>query len=248
MVRSLERRREPPLDHGAECRAAVHRRTFETHRTTEAQGDHRRHDAADEGTGSNRVLRVVERPQVLVRCRRGGPAPERVQADRGEHQTDPGAIAPNHNGASNTRSSITSVTTYSKNRTSSPVRAPVTAARSTTSRDRRTRWRNSWVRASKLVARNRSTLRVHTKRHCRSLPAGDVRSTAMARVVVTGGAGFLGSHLCRALLDRGDEVVAIDNLVSGSVTNIEELFGRAASRSSNTMSATTSGCPAASTR
>ena len=48
----------------------------------------------------------------------------------------------------------------------------------------------------------------------------------MARVVVTGGAGFLGSHLCRALLDRGDEVVAIDNLVSGSVANIEELFGR----------------------
>jgi dTDP-glucose 4,6-dehydratase len=47
----------------------------------------------------------------------------------------------------------------------------------------------------------------------------------MARVVVTGGAGFLGSHLCRALLDRGDEVVAIDNLVSGSVANIEELFG-----------------------
>jgi dTDP-glucose 4,6-dehydratase len=48
----------------------------------------------------------------------------------------------------------------------------------------------------------------------------------MARVVVTGGAGFLGSHLCRALLDRGDQVVAIDNLVSGSVANIEELFGR----------------------
>lgn len=47
----------------------------------------------------------------------------------------------------------------------------------------------------------------------------------MARVVVTGGAGFLGSHLCRALLDRGDQVVAIDNLVTGSVTNIEELFG-----------------------
>jgi UDP-glucuronate decarboxylase len=48
----------------------------------------------------------------------------------------------------------------------------------------------------------------------------------MARVVVTGGAGFLGSHLCRTLLDRGDEVVAVDNLVTGSVANIEELFGR----------------------
>ena len=47
----------------------------------------------------------------------------------------------------------------------------------------------------------------------------------MARVVVTGGAGFLGSHLCRALLARGDEVVALDNLVTGAVSNIEELFG-----------------------
>ncbi|HEX6596863.1 MAG TPA: UDP-glucuronic acid decarboxylase family protein [Acidimicrobiales bacterium] len=44
------------------------------------------------------------------------------------------------------------------------------------------------------------------------------------RVVVTGGAGFLGSHLCRALLDRGDEVVAIDNLSTGSLRNIEALF------------------------
>lgn len=49
----------------------------------------------------------------------------------------------------------------------------------------------------------------------------------MARVVVTGGAGFLGSHLCRALLDRGDQVVAIDNLLTGAVANIESLFGRA---------------------
>jgi len=48
----------------------------------------------------------------------------------------------------------------------------------------------------------------------------------MARVVVTGGAGFLGSHLCDALLARGDEVVAIDNLLTGSVDNIEHLFGQ----------------------
>jgi dTDP-glucose 4,6-dehydratase len=48
----------------------------------------------------------------------------------------------------------------------------------------------------------------------------------MARVVVTGGAGFLGSHLSDALLARGDEVVVLDNLVTGSVANIEHLFGR----------------------
>ena len=41
------------------------------------------------------------------------------------------------------------------------------------------------------------------------------RPLAVARIVVTGGAGFLGSHLCRALLDRGDRVVAVDNLVTG---------------------------------
>ena len=42
------------------------------------------------------------------------------------------------------------------------------------------------------------------------------RPELMARVVVTGGAGFLGSHLCDALLDRGDEVVVLDNLVTGA--------------------------------
>lgn len=47
----------------------------------------------------------------------------------------------------------------------------------------------------------------------------------MARVVITGGAGFLGSHLADHLLARGDEVIAIDNLVTGSVANIEHLFG-----------------------
>lgn len=46
----------------------------------------------------------------------------------------------------------------------------------------------------------------------------------MARVVVTGGAGFLGSHLADALLARGDEVVAIDNLVTGDTANIEHLI------------------------
>ncbi|HZQ57950.1 MAG TPA: UDP-glucuronic acid decarboxylase family protein [Acidimicrobiales bacterium] len=45
------------------------------------------------------------------------------------------------------------------------------------------------------------------------------------RVVVSGGAGFLGSHLSRALLARGDEVVCLDNLVTGVDSNVSGLVG-----------------------
>jgi dTDP-glucose 4,6-dehydratase len=45
------------------------------------------------------------------------------------------------------------------------------------------------------------------------------------RIVVTGGAGFLGSHLCDALIDRGDEVVAVDNLSTGRRENLARLEG-----------------------
>jgi dTDP-glucose 4,6-dehydratase len=45
------------------------------------------------------------------------------------------------------------------------------------------------------------------------------------RVVVAGGAGFLGSHLCDALLARGDEVVALDNLSTGSTANLADADG-----------------------
>ena len=44
------------------------------------------------------------------------------------------------------------------------------------------------------------------------------------RAIVTGGAGFIGSHLCRRLLERGWAVIAIDNLITGRMSNIEELF------------------------
>jgi len=47
----------------------------------------------------------------------------------------------------------------------------------------------------------------------------------MARVLVAGGAGFVGSHLCDALLARGDTVVAVDNLVTGRRENIAHLAG-----------------------
>jgi len=43
------------------------------------------------------------------------------------------------------------------------------------------------------------------------------------RVVVTGGAGFLGSHLCDALLERGDAVVCVDDLSTGSLGNVAHL-------------------------
>src|SRR5271170_857381 len=49
---------------------------------------------------------------------------------------------------------------------------------------------------------------------------------AQPRSVVTGGAGFLGSHLADYLLARGHSVVVLDNLVTGSVENIEHLAGR----------------------
>ena len=42
---------------------------------------------------------------------------------------------------------------------------------------------------------------------------------------MTGGAGFLGSHLCRKLLDRGDTVVAVDNLVTGNLGNLAGFSG-----------------------
>lgn len=46
------------------------------------------------------------------------------------------------------------------------------------------------------------------------------------RAVVTGGAGFLGSHLCSRLLEEGFEVVCIDNFITGSPRNVERLMGR----------------------
>jgi dTDP-glucose 4,6-dehydratase len=45
----------------------------------------------------------------------------------------------------------------------------------------------------------------------------------MSRIVVTGAAGFIGSHLCEALLARGDSVVGIDNLLTGDLNNIAHL-------------------------
>lgn len=47
----------------------------------------------------------------------------------------------------------------------------------------------------------------------------------MATAVITGGSGFLGSHLCDRLINEGMNVICIDNLLTGSLDNIEHLFG-----------------------
>src|SRR5437764_12823286 len=47
------------------------------------------------------------------------------------------------------------------------------------------------------------------------------------RALITGGAGFIGSHLSEALLDGGHEVLILDNLSTGSIDNIAHLKGRA---------------------
>jgi dTDP-glucose 4,6-dehydratase len=49
----------------------------------------------------------------------------------------------------------------------------------------------------------------------------------MPRAVVTGGSGFVGSHLCRALLARGWDVVAVDNFITGRRDNVEDLLASA---------------------
>jgi dTDP-glucose 4,6-dehydratase len=48
----------------------------------------------------------------------------------------------------------------------------------------------------------------------------------MTRALITGGAGFLGSHLCDLFLSRGHEVICMDNFLTGSADNIRHLFGR----------------------
>ncbi len=48
----------------------------------------------------------------------------------------------------------------------------------------------------------------------------------MERTLITGGAGFLGSHLCDYLIEKGHEVICIDNLSTGNMENISHLLGK----------------------
>jgi len=49
---------------------------------------------------------------------------------------------------------------------------------------------------------------------------GDVRTTMAGRILVTGGAGFIGHHLVKALLERGNHVVVLDDLSMGRADNV----------------------------
>jgi UDP-glucuronate decarboxylase len=52
-----------------------------------------------------------------------------------------------------------------------------------------------------------------------------VRNGGVKRVLVTGGAGFLGSHLCERLIDAGHEVLCVDNFYTGNRRNVDRLLG-----------------------
>ena len=56
-------------------------------------------------------------------------------------------------------------------------------------------------------------------------PTTSAADQKIPTTVVTGGAGFLGSHLCERLLAEGHRVIALDNLITGSTKNIEHLAG-----------------------
>ena len=51
-----------------------------------------------------------------------------------------------------------------------------------------------------------------------------MRKAVNKTTLVTGGAGFIGSHLCRKLLERGHDVLCVDNLFTGSKRNIRDLL------------------------
>ena len=53
----------------------------------------------------------------------------------------------------------------------------------------------------------------------------EVEEKDMDRIIVTGGAGFIGSHLCKQLLGDGHEVICVDNLFTGRKANIRDLIG-----------------------
>jgi len=87
----------------------------------------------------------------------------------------------------------------------------------------------SWRRASrcgKAVCRVQAIMAVAAEGDCDPAMASapHARASTPRRILVTGGAGFIGSNLCRALIARGDSVICADNFHTGSRANIAELL------------------------
>src|SRR5437899_12566349 len=80
-----------------------------------------------------------------------------------------------------------------------------------------------------VLRRLRKLLRARLRMRPRKPPPADTTTILKhfeegpLRYLITGGAGFIGSHLAERLLDRGDRVVLLDNLSTGSVENIRHL-------------------------
>ena len=51
-----------------------------------------------------------------------------------------------------------------------------------------------------------------------------VKKSQMNKIIITGGAGFVGSHLCEKLLNQGNEVISVDNYFTGSKQNVAHLL------------------------
>src|SRR5215210_8894219 len=86
---------------------------------------------------------------------------------------------------------------------------------------------SSRARSRSRGGRTRSRRATTTSRSWSNSPSADGRlpllSCPMPTSLVTGGAGFLGSHLCDDLLSRGQRVICVDNLETGSLENIRHL-------------------------
>jgi nucleoside-diphosphate-sugar epimerase len=63
------------------------------------------------------------------------------------------------------------------------------------------------------------------RRECGSWGSDTSGWGAEVRILVTGGAGFLGSHICDRLLAEGDEMICLDNRITGTTENIAHLAG-----------------------